>query len=66
MTIKDLLDVIDPNREYNDQYIEISDGQGGVQAKLKSNSDILEEIENRDIEEIEAIEKGVIRVWIRQ
>jgi hypothetical protein len=66
MKIRELLDVVDPNREYNDQYIEISDGQGGVQAKLKSNSDILEQIENIDIEEIEAIEKGVIRVWIVQ
>lgn len=65
MKIRELLDVVDPNREYNDQYIEISDGQGGTQATIKTNSTIIEQIEERDIEEIEAIGKGVIRVWIK-
>ena len=65
MKFNDLLDVIDPNREYTDQCIEISDGQGGVQAKLKTNGDIIDQLGNKDIQEIEAIEKGVIRVWLK-
>ena len=65
MKFNDLLDVIDANREYVDQYIEIADGQGGVQATLKTNGDIIELLKDKAIEEIEAIGKGVIRVWIK-
>lgn len=65
MKIKDLIDVIDPSRDYTDQYIEIADGRGGVQATLKTNGDIIELLKDKDIEEIEAIGKGVIRVWLK-
>lgn len=65
MKFNDLLDVIDADREYIDQCIEIADGEGGVQATFKTNGDIIELLKDKDIEEIEAIGKGVIRVWIK-
>lgn len=65
MTIKDLLDVIDHNREYNDEYIELVDDNGEITARFTTTSVIASVVQDWEVSSIEAREKRVIRVWLR-
>ena len=64
MTISELVDFIDVNRDSNDEYIEIVGPNNSVTATIKTSSDVLYAIENWKIAEIGATGKGVIRVWL--
>lgn len=64
MTIGELVDFIDVNRDSNDEYIEIAGPNNSVTATLKTSSEVLEAIGNREVAEIGATGKGVIRVWL--
>lgn len=65
MTIKELLDVIDYNREYNDEYIEIVDDNGEITARFTTTSVIASVVQDWEVSSIEAREKRVIRVWLK-
>lgn len=65
MTINELVDYIDVNRESNDEYIEIVE-DSGITARIKTSSDVLNAIGDWKVGEIGAVDKGVIRVWIAE
>ena len=64
MTINELVDYIDVNRESNDEYIEIAGHNNSVTATLKTSSEVLEAIGDREVAEIGATGEGVIRAWL--
>lgn len=64
MKIKDLISVIDPYREYDDQYIEIVNNNGKVDVRFTTSSKIALVVEEWEILSIEATGKGVIKVWL--
>ena len=65
MTIKDLLDVYDKNRDHNDQWIKFVDGNFETVAKITSGSGLLDPIEDEEIEAIGVYEEDVITVWMK-
>ena len=65
MTISELVDFIDVNRDSNDEYIEIAE-DNGTSARIKTSSDVVNAIGDWKVGEIEAVDKGVIRVWIAE
>ena len=66
MTIEELLDVIDYNREYNNEYLEIENENGEVNARFTTSSEVAKLVEDWEVSCIEARERGVIRVWIKR
>lgn len=65
MTIKDLLDVYDRNRDYDYQWLKFMNGNGEVTAEITSNSEILDYMQDAEIESISAEENSVIGVWLK-
>ena len=65
MTISELVDFIDVNRDSNDEYIEIAE-DNGTSARITTSSDVVNAIGDWKVGEIEAVDKGVIRVWIAE
>lgn len=66
MTIKELLDVIDINREYDGEYLEIENENGEVNARFTTGSEVAKLVEDWEVSGIQARERGVIRVWIKR
>lgn len=65
MTINELADYIDVSRESDNEYIEIAE-DNGTSARIKTSSDVINAIGDWKVGEIEAVDKGVIRVWIAE
>ncbi len=65
MTINDLLNVWDKNREDEYQEIHIMDNNGKVKLSATTSCDLLEEIEDKEISCINIPEQDVIEVWLK-
>lgn len=63
MTIGELADVIDINRE-SEEKLNIMNHNGEVEASIRICSKVLEWIEDRVINSLQAVDDGVINVWL--
>ena len=61
-TVEELLDLIDNNRE-SEEFVEILDGNGYVEARLRVCSDIWKGIEHRTINSMRA-QGDRIQIWL--
>lgn len=66
MTIKDLLDVWDHNREDEYQTIHIMDENGKVSMEVHTNCNLLDDIEDKKIKCINIPDTDIIEVWLEK
>ncbi len=65
MTLKDLLDAVDHNRD-RDDVIRIMDCNGEAAIRAITSWDGFDEIEEREIECLAASGEGVMDVWLKE
>lgn len=63
MTINELADYIDVNRDSDNEYLEIVDNNGTI-TRIAISSEILTAIGDWKVRGIDAVDEGIIRVWI--
>lgn len=63
MTVKELADAIDLNRE-SEEKIRFMDHNGQVEAEIMICSELLDSVEDRAINSLEAVDEGIIAVWL--
>lgn len=63
MTVKELADVIDLNRE-SEEKIRFMDHNGQAEAEIMICSKLLDGVEDRVINSLQAVDEGIIAVWL--